>query len=34
MRNILLTSTAAVCLMLTAATANAQNDAKKHDEMK
>jgi hypothetical protein len=34
MRNILLTSTAAVCLMLTATAANAQSDAKKQDEIK
>jgi hypothetical protein len=34
MRNILLTSTAAVCLMLTVPAANAQSDAKKHDETK
>ena len=34
MRNILLASTAAVCLVLTIPAANAQSDVKKHDEMK
>lgn len=34
MRNILLTSTAAVCLMLTIPAANAQSDARKHEETK
>ena len=34
MRNIFLTSTAAVCLMLTVPLANAQTDSKKHEETK